>query len=265
MFRRVLSVWTDVNDLHRTRRAVTSISTTMNEQDLASLRPTLRSPGAGRPADARADAGARAEARHTLESLKELEDGALMELVREGDEAAFELLMRRYKNPLVNYLSKLTRDRDRAEEVAQEAFLRLYQNADRYRDRGFFTAYLYRIATNLVRSEERRKSRWRTISTLFAAEEEKTTVSPHRELASGEVAEVVTAALSQLPMRYRAPIVLREIEGLSYAEIAEALDCREGTVKSRINRAKARLRDLLEGYWQATQDDVSAGEDSLDA
>ena len=243
---------------------MTSISTTMNEQDLASLRPTLRAPGsrseAGRHAEAQAGGGSPVEARRTVESLKDLEDGALMELVREGDEAAFELLMKRYKNPLVNYLSKLTRDRDRAEEVAQEAFLRLYQNADRYRDRGFFTAYLYRIATNLVRSEERRKARWRTISTLFAAEDEKSSVSPHRHVASGEVAEVVTAALSQLPMRYRAPIVLREIEGLSYAEIAEALECREGTVKSRINRAKARLRDLLDGYWQANQDEKASDE-----
>lgn len=235
---------------------MTSISTTMNEQDLASLRPSLRKPGRGQTAaDRAADAQTSVKPRRTVETLKDLEDGPLMELVREGDEAAFELLMKRYKNPLVNYLSKLTRDRDRAEEVAQEAFLRLYQNADRYKDRGFFTAYLYRIATNLVRSEERRKARWRTISTLFAAEDERTTVSPHGQVASGEVAEVVTAALSQLPMRYRAPIVLREIEGLSYAEIAEALDCREGTVKSRINRAKARLRDLLEGYWQANQDD----------
>lgn len=238
----------------------------MNEQDLASLRPTLRAPGtrpgAARPTEGRARPRVGSGAPRTLESLKDLEDGALMELVRESDEAAFELLMKRYKNPLVNYLSKLTRDRDRAEEVAQEAFLRLYQNADRYKDRGFFTAYLYRIATNLVRSEERRKARWRTISTLFAAEEEKTAVSPHGQVASGEVAEVVTAALAQLPMRYRAPIVLREIEGLSYAEIAEALDCREGTVKSRINRAKARLRDLLDGYWQATQEEPVSDEPS---
>jgi len=226
----------------------------MNDHDLATLRPRLRKAiqGAAEPQTGglAEELEQAAEAEAPTPVLSELEDGALMVLVQQGSEAAFETLMTRHKNALVNYLSKLTRCRDRAEEVAQEAFLRLYQNAARYQDRGFFTAYLYRIATNLVRSEERRKTRWRTLSTLFAIEDERSPVSPHREAISGEVVDVVTAALAQLPMRYRAPIVLREIEGLTYTEIAQALDCREGTVKSRINRAKAKLREILEQYWQ---------------
>ena len=226
---------------------MTSISTTMNDHDLATLRPRLRKPGGNPTAEAQAESASGAEA---VVPITELEDGALMIRVQAGDEAAFELLMSRHKNALVNYLSKLTRCRDRAEEVSQEAFLRLYQNSSRYQDRGFFTAYLYRIATNLVRSEERRKSRWRTLSNLYAIEDERSPVSPHREAMSGEVVDVVTEALGDLPLRYRAPIVLREIEGLSYAEIAQTLECREGTVKSRINRAKARLRDILDDYWQ---------------
>ncbi len=228
---------------------MTSISTTMNDHDLATLRPRLRKPGSNATPQARPNPTEGADGAAGV-PLCEQEDGALMVLVQAGDEAAFELLMSRHKNALVNYLSRLTRCRDRAEEVSQEAFLRLYQNSSRYQDRGFFTAYLYRIATNLVRSEERRKSRWRTLSNLFAIEDERSPVSPHREAISGEVVDVVTQALAELPLRYRAPIVLREIEGLSYSEIAQALDCREGTVKSRINRAKARLREILEDYWQ---------------
>ncbi|HVR30386.1 MAG TPA: sigma-70 family RNA polymerase sigma factor, partial [Thermoanaerobaculia bacterium] len=74
--------------------------------------------------------------------------------------------------------------------------------------------------------------------------------SPQRRLLSEEATQVVEAALAGLPLRYRAPLVLREIEGLSYREIAVALGCREGTVKSRINRARERLKTLLEPYWR---------------
>lgn len=237
----------------------------MNQHDLGTLRPRLRKPPTtrGQVADAEAVAERQNAGNDGVAApavpMADREDGELMILVQEGDEAAFATLMGRHKNALVNYLSKLTRCRDRAEEVSQEAFLRLYQNAARYQDRGFFTAYLFRIATNLVRSEERRKSRWRALSGLFAIEDERTPVSPHREAISGEVVDVVTSALGQLPLRYRAPIVLREIEGLTYAEIALALDCREGTVKSRINRAKGKLREILDQYWRTEFEESQGG------
>ncbi len=180
----------------------------------------------------------------------ESSDSELMARVGAGDHAAFSDLVDRYKNTLVNYLSKMTRSRDRAEELAQDAFVRVYRSAAKYRERGAFSAYLFRIATNVLRSEERRKQRWRGLSTMLQHHQLTRPASPQRLALSGEASAQVTAALLELPVHYRAPLVLREIEGWAYAEIAAALDCREGTVKSRINRAKARLRELLRPYWE---------------
>src|SRR4028119_1102479 len=89
-----------------------------------------------------------------------MNDDALMQRVREGDDAAFAEIVERYKNPLVNYLTHLVRSRDRAEEVAQDAFVRLYRNASKYREQDRLGPYLFRIATNQVVTEVRREKRW---------------------------------------------------------------------------------------------------------
>jgi len=178
------------------------------------------------------------------------DDAALMARVQEGDRQAFGQLVGRHESTVINYLTRLTRDRSRAEELAQEAFLRLYERASRYQERGQLLPYLLRIASNLLRSEERRSRRWRTLSVLVGAAPSAPEPSQERRLLSGEATSVVETALAALPLRYRSPLVLREIEGLSYREIAIALGCREGTVKSRINRARERLRTLLTPYWQ---------------
>lgn len=178
-------------------------------------------------------------------------DEELMALVRAGDAEAFRQIVERYQDPLVNYLTRLTRSHERAEDYAQEAFVRLYHNAARYRESGRLAGYLFRIATNLLRSEERRRRRWRVLSESFLAEQpRRVESSAQTRLLGGEATERVSDALASLPLRYRAPVVLREIEGWSYAEIAESLGCREGTIKSRISRGKERLRRLLEPYWQ---------------
>lgn len=177
-------------------------------------------------------------------------DGALMALVRRGDERAFAALVERYEHSIVNYLCRLTGCRDRAEDLAQETFVRLFQHAARYQEQGQFAAYLYRIATNLVRSEERRKRRWRVIDNVLQKAPETPQVLPSGDVLRSEVQAVVSEAIQELPVHFRAPLVLREIEDRSYEEIAKALDCRVGTVKSRINRAKAQLREKLRRYWE---------------
>lgn len=184
--------------------------------------------------------------------MREPTDAELMLRVKAGDRRAFAFLVDRYKDSLVSYLSRMTRCGDRAEELAQDAFVRLYESAPRYREQGQLGGYLFRIATNLLRSEERRARRFRLLSPAFSANGHGVAPpppSPQRRLLSDEATEIVTDALGRLPVRYRAPIVLREIDGLSYREIAAALGCREGTVKSRINRGKERLRALLEPFW----------------
>jgi RNA polymerase sigma-70 factor, ECF subfamily len=186
--------------------------------------------------------------------MKETTDSDLMCRVRDGDHDAFSTLVDRHKDGLVNYLTHLWGERDRAEEFAQEAFLRLYVHARRYDERERLAPYLYRIATNLVRSEFRRMRRWRLLVPMMLPEPEER-VLPGHALLQTEAGEQVRRALEALPIAFRAPLVLYEIEGWSYRDIASSLGCREGTVKSRIARARERLRTLLAPYWNGGSDE----------
>jgi RNA polymerase sigma-70 factor, ECF subfamily len=175
-------------------------------------------------------------------------DAEQMARVRAGDRDAFADLVERHKDAVVNYLARLTGDRDRAEDLAQETFLRLFRSAGGYSEQGLLRAYLFRIATNLVRSEERRERRLRLLLPFLGTGGHAEPAAPsgllrqemHRELA---------AAVAQLPLRFRVPLVLHEIEGWAYADIARALGCREGTVKSRIHRGRQHLKERLAPYW----------------
>lgn len=183
--------------------------------------------------------------------MVEASDTELMTRTREGDEDAFALIVDRFKDRVVNYLCRLTGDRDRAEDVAQETFLRLYRNAGGYREEGHLAAFIFRIATNLVRSEDRRTRRWRIFRATVPAAGNGNggPPTPQAQFLQQEAAEQLGAAISELPLKFRAPLMLREVEGLSYQAIATATGCREGTVKSRINRGRQQLRERLEPYW----------------
>lgn len=176
-------------------------------------------------------------------------DGVLMRRVREGDETAFAEIVDRYKHPLVNYLTHLVRSRDRAEELAQDAFVRLYQSVSRYRDEEKLGPYLYRIATNLVISDARRAKRWNLLMPRLQASTRSSVAAPDAGLLTNEIQRRVSEALESLPVKYRAPLVLCEIEEWSYEAIAQALDCRIGTVKSRIFRGRDLLRRRLAPWW----------------
>jgi RNA polymerase sigma-70 factor, ECF subfamily len=178
-------------------------------------------------------------------------DAALMARTRAGDREAFAELVDRYKDKLVNYLTHMTGDRDRGEEFAQESFVRLYQNASRFDDRESVAPYLFRIATNLVRSDFSRIQRWQRLFTVYGNRSEVSTeLSPQALLMQSEIEQKVSEALERLPLAYRSALILRDIEGWSYEEIAAALGCAEGTVKSRIGRGREKLREALEPYWQ---------------
>ena len=173
----------------------------------------------------------------------------LMREVSGGDEQAFDGLVRRYKNPLVNYLTHLSGSKDRAEDYAQEAFVRLYEHAQRYEDRDAVAPLLYRIATNLVRTDLRRAVRWRNLLPLFHSNGHSNGTSPHRRVLEDEVKGKVAEALESLPLNFRAPLLLYEMEDWSYQQIAQSLGCSEGTIKSRICRAREKLRQRLAPYW----------------
>jgi RNA polymerase sigma-70 factor (ECF subfamily) len=187
----------------------------------------------------------------TFESAIESTDGELMGRMAQGDRQAFAALVERHQRSLLAYLARLCGSGDRAEELAQESFVRLFQAAAGYRDEGRLLPYLFRIGTNLLRSEERRRRRWRVMLPLV------TTSNGHHAPALGETAVLrgelqqrVRRELQRLPFRYRVPLVLFEIEDWSYADIAALLDCRQGTIKSRIHRGRERLRKALASYWQ---------------
>ncbi|RMH22538.1 MAG: sigma-70 family RNA polymerase sigma factor [Acidobacteria bacterium] len=194
-----------------------------------------------------------------------IDDAELLARARAQDGDAFAALVERYKDLIVGYLARLTGSRSRAEDVAQETFMRFYQQLHRYRERGTLAAYLLRIATNLVRSEERRARRWRLLKPLFAVSDgaHRPAPSPQAEALAGEVQRQVTAAIAALDLRYRVPLVLREIEGLSYRQIADVVGVGEGTVKSRLHRARELLKARLEPFWNGGQVHATHGRRSM--
>src|SRR6266545_38684 len=176
---------------------------------------------------------------------RSVSDADLMARVRGGDREAFAGVVDFYKDAVVNYLARLTGDRDRAEDLAQETFLRLWRTAGSYVEQGNLRAFLFRIATNLVRSEERREKRFRLLLPFLGRRDRDEPAAPSGLLLQ-ELHREVAGALAVLPLRYRVPVVLHEIEGWSYSDIARELGCREGTVKSRIHRGRQQLRQSLQ-------------------
>jgi len=194
------------------------------------------------------------------EAVGEMTDHRLLEATKTGDDAAFAELVRRYRNPITNYVYRMTNDYDLAVDLAQETFMRVYAAAERYQTSYAFSTYIYRIATNLAISELRRRKRRRLVSlSSFFGERESPNDSCELDMPDkGPLQDVtvvederraaVARAIATLPEKYRAPLVLRDVEERSYEEIACILSMNEGTVKSRINRARGFLRDKLQAY-----------------
>lgn len=187
-----------------------------------------------------------------------LSDHELIEATKGGDENAYTEIIARYKNPITNFLFRFLNDREEAVDLAQETFVRVYFALDRYHTGYAFSTYIYRIAANLAISELRKRRRRSVLSLtgLFQTEEGRDTdfqPADHRPLADSTVIDaergrVIAKAIASLPPKYRLPIVLRDVEGRSYDEVAEILRLGLGTTKSRISRARGMLREKLRGY-----------------
>ena len=200
-----------------------------------------------------------AEVREKSVSAKELSDHQLIEATKRGDEAAFAEIVSRYRNPLTNYLFRMLADYEEAVDLAQETFVRVYFAIERYHTDYAFSTYIYRIATNLAISEIRKKKRRRllSLSSFFQNEDNEAQEFhlpdgkslPDEDLVEAERNRTIEKAIATLPDKYRAPIVLREIQELSYEEIARILGLGLGTTKSRISRARALLREKLKQYF----------------
>ncbi len=180
-------------------------------------------------------------------------DGDLVTRWKAGDESAFESLIRRHEGRVFGLLMRMLGNREDAEDVAQEAFLSLHRHGHRFRHDSRFSTFVYRVAANAAlnrrRTLGRKNARIRKLQTRQAAGDDlpATPRDPESAVFGAEVQVRVQDALLQLPPDLRAATVLYDIEGLSYREIAVVLDIPEGTVKSRIHRARSALRDRLKG------------------
>ncbi len=192
-------------------------------------------------------------------SVENMDDHQLLAATLAGDETAFAELMRRYRNQITNYVYRMLDDYDRAVDLAQETFVRVWVNAERYQATYSFSTYIYKIAHNLAISELRQRKRRRTIPlpTFFSdkdSEEMEVEIEDRKQVLADDAMigderrQAVSRAIASLPEKYRAALVLCHLEEKSYEEISEILELPVGTVKSRINRARNLLTEKLRDY-----------------
>jgi len=189
---------------------------------------------------------------------KSASDHELLDRCRAGDEEAFDDLVRRHQQRAFNVAFQVLRDREDATEVAQDAFVRIYRSMDNFRGECEFTTWLHQIVVNLARNKHRwwkRRGRQSSVS-LDSPVEMGDGEAPMQIAASGdapdvetvkaEFVELLSRRMEELPRKLREVLVLRNVENLSYEQIAVVLDCSIGTVKSRIARAREALRDSMQ-------------------
>ncbi len=191
-----------------------------------------------------------------IEELLAVRDEQLMQRFREGDEMAFETLVERHQDRLLNFTYRFTGDRHAAEDLYQEAFLRVVKNAERYDTARRFSSWLYRIATNLCIDYCRQKRRGDiSMDRGVRAGDGELDLhgvipddgpSPAEQAARKETHEQVRHLLQSLPEEHRLVLIMRHYEGLKYEEISDVLGCPVGTVKSRIHYAFQCLKELVE-------------------
>ncbi|MBE2260530.1 MAG: RNA polymerase sigma factor RpoE [Candidatus Accumulibacter sp.] len=190
-------------------------------------------------------------------------DQLLVERAQAGDKHAFELLVEKYQRKLARLLSRFVRDQAEVEDVAQEAFIKAYRALPSFRGDSAFYTWLYRIGINTAKNYLVAQGRRAPTSTEFDATDAESFEdagqlrdinTPESLLQSKEVGETIDAAMAALPDELRSAIVLREIDGLSYEEIAEAMSCPIGTVRSRIFRAREAVADKLRPLLDTSAD-----------
>ena len=174
------------------------------------------------------------------------DDFSLIKRFIEGDETTFRLLVQRHKDKVRNITYLTLGSSDAIDDIAQDVFLTVYKNLHRFRFESQFSTWLYRITVNKCK-DHLRKKRIRNIFTSIK-EEEEIEPSYHSSHENENTAEIVRKAITQLPDKLRIPLMLKDLEGLSYQEIAQTVNCEIGTVKSRIFRAREGLKNILKPY-----------------
>jgi RNA polymerase sigma-70 factor (ECF subfamily) len=185
-------------------------------------------------------------------------DQALVERVQQGDKSAFDILVLKYQNKIIQLVNRYVHDPDEAMDVAQEAFIKAYRAIGRFRGESAFYTWIYRIAINTAKNHLVASGRRPPAGDIDAQDAEqyegatglREYATPERMLLKDEIEKTVASAIDELPDDLKTAITLRELEGLSYEEIAQAMDCPIGTVRSRIFRARdaidTKLKSLLD-------------------
>lgn len=175
-----------------------------------------------------------------------MDEQELMKKIEEGDEMAFAQIVRLYKSRIVNFLYQLTSDYEKAVELAQETFMRVYFKAKRYRPIAPVSSWIYTIASNLAKTEMKKKQRMTTVSIDDEYSRASSQIYYEDNPEDMETIKNLRKALNSLHSRYRIPLVLKDIEGFSQEEIAEMLNKPIGTIKARISRGRAYLKKEIE-------------------
>jgi len=181
-------------------------------------------------------------------------DQELVERVKRGDKTAFDLLVLKYQQRIVNLVSRFVRNQSDAQDVTQEAFIKAYRALPNFRGESAFYTWMYRIAVNTAKNHLAVQSRRPVAAEQDITEIEqiegntalKDYATPEHMLLRDEIQETVIKAIESLPADLKMAITLREFEGLSYEDIATAMDCPIGTVRSRIFRAREAINNQLE-------------------
>jgi len=188
----------------------------------------------------------------TTNPLERQTDEELIVGFQKGIAAAFDLLVSRYKDPLTNYVFRFLGDWDECSDVVQETFVRVFQNRDSYKPIAKFSTWIYTIATNVAKSRLRRKGFMQVFSFMSKRDDDNGAYDVADEssradlrLESSMEEERIQKALDALPLKYRQVALLRDVQEMSYEEIAGITGLSLGTVKSRINRARQKLQEML--------------------
>lgn len=180
-------------------------------------------------------------------------DWALVRRVQAGEKAAFDLLVRKYQQKVMNLVSRYVKDNAEVMDVTQEAFIKAYRALPNFRGESAFYTWLYRVAINTSKNHLVARNRRPPSSDVDATEAEaysnadllKENASPERLLLSQELKQILFDAIEKLPKDLKTAIMLRELEGMSYEQIAEQMDCPVGTVRSRIFRAREIIDEKI--------------------
>ena len=184
----------------------------------------------------------------------ELTDEQLIKEFQEGDVGAFNQIVLKYKDRLLNFIYRFMNDIDKAEDLVQDTFLKLYTHKHSYKEIAKFSTWIYTIAGNLAKTELRKRKRRKVPLLSQMNTDDRKYEIPSTELQSEDIVQgeyterYILKAILQLPLHFRTVVILRDIQELSYEEISKIVNVPLGTVKSRINRARLQLQQTLKDY-----------------